>query len=242
MDDKKFYVYVHRRASDGSPFYYGKGSGNRRFESDRNDWHAKVVAKHGFISIMLKDGLTEKEAYAEETRLIALARARKENIVNIGDGGEGFTSESAAKAGKKGGKTNALNKTGVCGRSPEKMSEDGRKAGLIGGAKNLEFKTGVCGLTKEQRQYNGKILFKNKIGIHSPKMIGVGAKALMKQQKGIFAYTKEQLSANGKTGGKIGGKISASKKVKCNVCGLEAHAGPVAMHQKGTGHIGITKL
>ncbi len=36
--------------------------------------------------------------------------------------------QDGIKAGKAGGLSNAINKTGFCGRSPEKMSEDGRKA------------------------------------------------------------------------------------------------------------------
>lgn len=54
-----------------------------------------------------------------------------------------------------GGKSNAVNKTGFCGRSKEKMSEDGRKAGLIGGKKG-----GLIGgknNTFENRSKAGKI-------------------------------------------------------------------------------------
>ena len=242
MNTRRFYVYVHLRATTKEPFYYGKGCDKRALESDRNTWHANVVRKHGFVSVILKDQLTEKEAYSEEKKFIAEARARGENIVNVSEGGEGFTSETARLAGKKGGATNAKNKTGVCGRSKEKMSTDGRKAGSVGGARNRELGTGICGLSREERSIAGKLMVINKIGIHAPGMIGKGAIALMAQHKGIFSYDKSQLSANGKVCGSIGGKISSSKKVKCVTCGLIAHAGPIAMHQKGTGHSGVIKL
>ena len=45
--------------------------------------------------------------------------------------------------GKIGGATNARNKTGVCGRTPEKMSEDGKLGGLIQGPKARDQKTGI---------------------------------------------------------------------------------------------------
>ena len=62
-----------------------------------------------------------------------------------------------------GGKSNALNKTGICGRSKEQMSIDGRKAGLIGGrkggligGKNNTFenrsKAGKIGITKVSKE------------------------------------------------------------------------------------------
>jgi len=53
--------------------------------------------------------------------------------------------------GPIGGRTNAINKTGVCGRSPEKMSADGRKYGRIGGRACVKNKTGLFGMTAEQK-------------------------------------------------------------------------------------------
>jgi hypothetical protein len=46
-------------------------------------------------------------------------------------------------AGNKGGLVNAKNKTGVCGRSPEKMTEDGRLGGLIQGPLAVKAGTGI---------------------------------------------------------------------------------------------------
>lgn len=59
------------------------------------------------------------------------------------------------KGGLIGGKSNALNKTGICGRSKEKMSEDGRKAGLIGGKKGGAI--GGRNNTFENRSKAGKL-------------------------------------------------------------------------------------
>jgi hypothetical protein len=45
--------------------------------------------------------------------------------------------------GKIGGRTNAINKTGVCGRSSRKMTEDGRLGGLIQGPIAVKAGTGI---------------------------------------------------------------------------------------------------
>ena len=47
--------------------------------------------------------------------------------------------DGKSAAGFKGGSTNARNKTGVCGRSPEKMSADGRKGGLANRGKKKKY-------------------------------------------------------------------------------------------------------
>ena len=94
MTDRRFYVYVHRRATDGTIFYVGKGCGNRHLVSfGRNDWWQRVAAKHGWRSEIVTDGLTNKEAMAAEKALIA----QTENLVNLTSGGEGFEIYPAAK-------------------------------------------------------------------------------------------------------------------------------------------------
>ena len=63
-----------------------------------------------------------------------------------------MSEEERKNASRKGGKVNAINKTGVCGRSKEKMTEDGKKGGKISGRKSYENKTGIFSLTKEERR------------------------------------------------------------------------------------------
>lgn len=55
--------------------------------------------------------------------------------------------QRSSKGGKRGGNTNKINKTGVCGRSKEKMIEDGKKSGII----TYQMGVGVHGRTKEKR-------------------------------------------------------------------------------------------
>jgi len=98
------------------------------------------------------------------------------------------------KNSKKGGSVNAKNKTGVCGRSKDKMIEDGKKGGLISGKKSYENKTGLFSLTEEQRKEA------------SHKGGKIGSKRNKENKKGIFSLSSEQLSENGKRGGEISGK------------------------------------
>jgi hypothetical protein len=78
---------------------------------------------------------------------------------------------------RAGGRSNAKNKTGFCGRTPEKMSEDGRKAGLIQGpirgrqiVESGEWdRIRNLPQTKEAQRKNGRTQgrknFKNKTGL-----------------------------------------------------------------------------
>lgn len=84
-----FYVYLHRRASDNSVFYIGKGCKYRAYEthkSKRSVYWIRVYQKHGRVVEIVKDNLTEKEALALEVALIA--QYGIENLCNHSSGGE----------------------------------------------------------------------------------------------------------------------------------------------------------
>jgi hypothetical protein len=91
-----FYVYVHKRATDGQVFYVGKGCGSRAwcFSKRGSHWNA-VAKKHGVKVDVLHRGLQEWAAFEIESDLIAL-HGRKDLgqgfLVNHSDGGvSGFT-------------------------------------------------------------------------------------------------------------------------------------------------------
>ena len=98
-----FYVYLHRRKSDGSPFYIGKGKLGRAWEvysSKRSEWWVRVYKKHGVIVDVLRSGMDERSAFEMESVLIYGMRELGFNIVNITDGGSGVSGVTPTNARK----------------------------------------------------------------------------------------------------------------------------------------------
>lgn len=89
--DCKFYVYVHRRATDGSIFYVGKGSGRRRWRTrdGRNQYWKRVERKHGFVPEIILSGLTEECAWCAE-RILISSLPRLTNLAIGGGGPAGY--------------------------------------------------------------------------------------------------------------------------------------------------------
>lgn len=98
----RYYVYIHRKASDGAPFYVGKGAVRARhkvqtFERSkdrvsRNKAWLSTVAEHGVTVEIVMSCQTDAEAQEQEARLIAeIGRIdlRQGPLVNLTDGGEG---------------------------------------------------------------------------------------------------------------------------------------------------------
>ena len=89
--NRQFYIYVHRKP-DGSPFYVGKGFGDRAYRfTQRNKHHQNVVAKYGIenITVEVFPCASEQIAFAYEVQTISALRAQGFNLVNYGNGGEG---------------------------------------------------------------------------------------------------------------------------------------------------------
>jgi hypothetical protein len=72
----------------------------------------------------------------------------------LGIGIHGMTFEERSERSKKNGLKHKENKTGVCGRSKEKMIEDGKRGGSISGKKTYECKLGIHSLDLKQRVEN----------------------------------------------------------------------------------------
>lgn len=88
----KFYVYIHRRNTDGLPFYVGKGSGKRAWQvkgKSRNQYWHRVAAKHGFSVEIVFDNLTEEEAFDCEINTIIELNYFGYPLTNLSSGGEG---------------------------------------------------------------------------------------------------------------------------------------------------------
>jgi len=88
FSEKPFYVYVHRKATDGSVFYVGKGKGNRAFsKSRRNKYWYNTVRKHDFTVHIVMHFNKEICAFSFERALIK--HYGRENLCNLTDGGDG---------------------------------------------------------------------------------------------------------------------------------------------------------
>ena len=95
-----FYIYLYLR-DDGTPYYVGKGSGNRAFEM--HDKHIHVPREKEMVRFVVID-LSETEAYEFEALLIAeIGRADRSAgpLVNKTDGGTGGCSGRVLSAETK---------------------------------------------------------------------------------------------------------------------------------------------
>jgi hypothetical protein len=100
-----FYVYVHRRTTDGKVFYVGKGCKRRAKEANgRNNYWRNTVSKHGYVVEIYADGLTEWYAYELERDLIAY-HGRKDIgyglLANRTDGGDGASATKVSEESRK---------------------------------------------------------------------------------------------------------------------------------------------
>lgn len=84
-----FYVYVHRRATDGRVFYVGKGCDRRAFSKRRTTHWKRIAEKYGYIVEIVQDGMQEWWAFELECELIAYYG--RDNLCNMTDGGDGLS-------------------------------------------------------------------------------------------------------------------------------------------------------
>ena len=90
---KQFYVYIHKKP-DGTPFYVGKGTGNRAYQfSKRTQWHKNIVAKYGRHNIIVEivNCVNESQAFDLEKIYIKQFKHSGVCLVNLTDGGEGHS-------------------------------------------------------------------------------------------------------------------------------------------------------
>lgn len=83
-----YYVYIHRRLSDGKPFYVGKGKNYRAWsKSGRGTHWTRVVNKHGYEVEIVFEDLEEKEAFQCEVDVMLELRYFGYVLCNLNDGG-----------------------------------------------------------------------------------------------------------------------------------------------------------
>lgn len=88
-----YYVYIHRRATNGIEFYVGKGSANRAWhwssKKGRTKLWLKCARKNGVIVDVVQDHMTEEDAYLLEMWMIAKLTHEGLHLYNMSDGGTG---------------------------------------------------------------------------------------------------------------------------------------------------------
>lgn len=121
---KNYYVYVHKRKGTDTIFYVGKGTNGKNgqrvsSEKSRNNWWKHIVDKDGgFDFEIVKDNLTEKQAFSYESKLIT--EIGLDNLSNITKGGMGGDTLSnhpdLDKIGKRISEANTGDKNGNYGK------------------------------------------------------------------------------------------------------------------------------
>ena len=130
--DKRFYVYQYIR-EDGSPYYVGKGTGNRAYDD-----HGRIsVPKDENRIIIVEENMLEQDALEKEKKLIA-EYGRKDKgtgiLLNLTDGGEGLSNPSDSTR-KKMRDNNLSGITGMLGKqhsaiTKQQMSDSAKKRGF----------------------------------------------------------------------------------------------------------------
>lgn len=88
----RYYVYLHRKLTDNSIFYVGKGNRGRAwYHHNRSDYWQRVKNKYGFTVHILFDNLLESEALCIERDMIQGLEHFGAELCNHTCGGEGKT-------------------------------------------------------------------------------------------------------------------------------------------------------
>lgn len=130
--DRKFYVYVHRRETDDTIFYVGKGRRDRAKDAyGRNRYWVRTANKHGWYHEIMKKDLPEVCSHCIE--IIQIFIGRKHKITNITNGGEGVSGLVHSEETKR--KMTANRKPGFVGcwlgkKMPDEMKAKFRAAKL----------------------------------------------------------------------------------------------------------------
>ena len=86
----KYYVYEYYLKETNEVFYVGKGNGTRAFYGKRNRKCQEIQKTHDWGVRIVKNHMTEEEAYMEEMKLIKYYREEPNNkLTNKTDGGDG---------------------------------------------------------------------------------------------------------------------------------------------------------
>lgn len=157
-----YYVYLHIKETDGTPFYIGKGKKERAYsKAHRSKWWNSTVDKYGCDVIILEDELTEEEAYRLERYWIARIGRKTQGegtLVNLTKGGEGTAKKKIADSFRKKCSKRMKGHTINNGRkhSDEVNAKKASPRGKNGRAKKVTYKGVEYGCLKDlwEKEFN----------------------------------------------------------------------------------------
>jgi hypothetical protein len=228
-----YYTYAYLR-EDRTPYYIGKGKGNRVYETHRRVKPPKDKSR----IIFLKQNLTEEEAFKHEIYMITMF-GRKDLgtgiLRNLTDGGEGVsnlgTPEQRSDRARK----------GQSSRTPEQRSEVARKlaegrARMTPKQRSERSKKAHSSMTPEQRSDRARKGQANKTPEQRSEVarkLAEGRARMTPEQrselvrKGQATKTPEQRSE--------ASRKASSQKFQCTVTGHITNAGGLSMYQRARG-------
>lgn len=234
------YVYELKDTINGKRYIgcrYGKGCnpldlGKTYFTSRKEVntlWRADV-ARFTFKVLLIGD--TDYVREVEHQLIMSCDAINSDEFYNRGSR-KAIHLDDLIKSGKKTGPiegvVNRELRRGVCGRSPEKMSEDGRK-----GAASLLQAKGIEGMRRHAEYMRSFITAEHR---------QMSKETILKECE---RKTFEERSAMGKKGGKLGGpkacQVTNVQIWRCCECGMETKPGPLGKHQSRTKHQGKERV
>lgn len=134
-------MYVHYRLSDNTPFYVGKGSGNRVYTCQhRNTYWVHTKNKHGLKVEIVFDGLTEDEAFQCEKDTILEFSYFGYKLTNLTSGGEGASYKRSEETKRR---------MSIAFRGRQHSSETRNKIG-----KSRKYPTGLDNVKADKNIYH----------------------------------------------------------------------------------------
>lgn len=151
-----FYVYLHRRLSDGTVFYVGKGQGRRAYvKSGRSERWKRTADKYGYSVEIVFDKLTEEEAFQVEIDTILEFTYFGYNLCNLTSGGEGVSGYKVSEAHKQ-----KMSKF-MTGKPKSKQAIEKCRLAQVGKAKSAEqkLKNSISHLGNQSRKDKKEYIF-----------------------------------------------------------------------------------
>ena len=161
-ESREFYVYAHIRLDKMETFYIGKGKGERAYDLERNDHHDNISNMCGHAVLIIKDNLTEEEAFELERDTI------EDYVFNLG---YGIDIEGHNDYDHELPHLTNMNWGGKGGTSGIKLSEETKEkiSEKLKGEKNPMFgKNAYANKTEEEMETIGRNISEK----HKGKMVG----------------------------------------------------------------------